>query len=81
MTIAVALNGQSQLGERFDEVRKRARHESQLKFGVTDVTGWQTAYGYDDGVSRPRFERRWAPSGSTFVAHRVFLPSRPSAVW
>lgn len=59
MTIAVALNGQSQLGERFDEVRKRARHESlarQLKFGVTDVTGWQTAYGHDDGVSRPRFE-------------------------
>ena len=60
VTIAVALDGQSQLGERFDEVRERARHESlarQLKFGVTDVNGWQTAYGYDNGASRPRFER------------------------
>ena len=28
-----------------------------LKFGVTDFNGWQTAYGYDDGASRPRFER------------------------
>jgi len=24
---------------------------------VTDFNGWQTAYGYDDGASRPRFER------------------------
>lgn len=60
VTIAVALEGQSQLGERFEEVRERARHESlarELKFGVTDVNGWQTAYGYDSGASRPRFER------------------------
>lgn len=59
MTIAVALQGQSQLGERFDEVRERARHETvarELKFGVTDLNGWQTAYGYDSGASRPRFE-------------------------
>jgi Sodium/hydrogen exchanger family len=26
-----------------------------LKYGVTDVNGWQTAYGYDDGASRNRF--------------------------
>ena len=60
VTIAVALEGQSQLRERFDEVRERARHESlarELKFGVTDVNGWQTAHGYDSGASRPRFER------------------------
>lgn len=60
VTIAVALEGQSQLGESFDEVRERARHENlarELKFGVTDVNGWQTAYGYDSGASRPRFER------------------------
>ena len=60
VTIAVALHGQAQLGDRFDEVRERARHEArarELKFGVTDVNGWQTAYGYDDGASRPRFER------------------------
>ena len=23
---------------------------------MTDFNGWQTAYGYDDGASRPRFE-------------------------
>jgi len=41
-------------------VRDRARHEAlarELKFGVTDVNGWQTAYGYDDGRSRPVFDR------------------------
>ena len=57
---------EAQLGERFDEVRERARHESlarKLKFGVTDVNGRQTAYGYDGGASRPRFER-W-PSRAT----------------
>jgi hypothetical protein len=60
VTIAVALQGQARLGDRFDEVRERARKEAlarELKFGVTDVNGWQTAYGYDDGESRPRFER------------------------
>src|SRR5918997_3987941 len=60
VTIAVALHGQNELGDRFDEVRDRARLEGlarELKFGVTDVNGWQTAYGYDGGRSRPRFER------------------------
>jgi hypothetical protein len=60
VTIAVALQGQADLEERFDEVRKRARHEAlarELKFGVTDVNGWQTAYGYDSAESRPIFER------------------------
>src|SRR5215211_1143586 len=50
----------SQLGDRFDEVQLHARKEALalgLKFGVTDVNGWQTAYGYDRGRSRPQFER------------------------
>ena len=58
VTIAVALNGQADMGDRFDDVRERAQHERlarELKFGVTDFNGWQTAYGYDDGASRPRF--------------------------
>jgi hypothetical protein len=58
-TTAVALHGMSQLGDRFDEVQERAQRESiarELKFDVTDVNGWQTAYGYDGGRSRPRFE-------------------------
>ena len=60
VTVAVALAGQADLGDRFDDVQERARHEAlarELKFGVTDVNGWQTAYGYDDGRSRPIFLR------------------------
>jgi hypothetical protein len=59
VTIAVALQGMAELGDRFDEVRVNARQEAlalQLKFDVTDANGWQTAYGYDGGRSRPRFE-------------------------
>jgi hypothetical protein len=59
VTIAVALHGMQRLGDRFDEVQERADHRAlalDLKFDVTDFNGWQTAYGYDDGASRPRFE-------------------------
>jgi len=58
-TIAVALHGQNTLDERFDEVQERAAHRAlalELKFGMTDVNGWQTVWGYDDGASRPTFE-------------------------
>jgi hypothetical protein len=60
ITVAVALHGMGRLGDRFDEVQRRADHRAlalNLKFDVTDFNGWQTAYGYDDGASRPRFER------------------------
>ena len=60
ITIAVALHGMNRLGDRFDEVQVRADQRAlalDLKFEVTDFNGWQTAYGYDDGASRPRFER------------------------
>ncbi len=60
VTIAVALQGQADLGDRFDDVQQRASHEAlarELKFGVTDVNGWQTADGDDDGRARPIFER------------------------
>ncbi len=53
VTIAVALNGMDRLGDRFDEVQDRSRRRAlalDLKFGVTDVNGWQTAWGYDDGA-------------------------------
>jgi hypothetical protein len=59
-TTAVALHGMGEMGDSFDAVDARARDESlarELKFGVTDMNGWQTAYGYDDGRSRPRFVR------------------------
>jgi hypothetical protein len=60
ITIAVALHGMNRLGDRFGEVQDRSEHRAlalDLKFDVTDFNGWQTAYGYDDGASRPRFER------------------------
>jgi len=60
ITTAVALHGMNRLGDRFDEVQVRADERAlalDLKFDVTDFNGWQTAYGYDDGASRPRFER------------------------
>ena len=60
VTIAVALHGMERLGARFDEVQDRADRRAlalDLKYGVTDFNGWQTAYGYDDGASRPRFTR------------------------
>jgi hypothetical protein len=60
ITIAVALHGMGRLGDRFAEVQDRSDRRAlalDLKFDVTDFNGWQTAYGYDDGASRPRFER------------------------
>ena len=56
-TTAVALHGMSQMGDRFDQVHERAEHESlarELKFQVTDMNGWQTAYGYAGGPLRRR---------------------------
>jgi hypothetical protein len=58
LTTAIALAAMATLGDRFADVeRSAARLELalDLKFGVTDVNGWQTAYGYDDGASRPRY--------------------------
>lgn len=60
-TSAVALHGMSELGDSFDEVHERAQDEAlvrEIKFGVTDANGWQTAYGYDGtGRFRAQFER------------------------
>jgi hypothetical protein len=80
VTIAVALQGQAELGDRFDEVRDRARHEAlarELKFGVTDVNGWQTAYGYDSGASRPVFDRSVAAFRADLRASRRRLTDPP----
>jgi hypothetical protein len=63
-TTAVALHGMGELGDRFDQVQARAEHEGtarELKFRVTDVNGWQTAYGYagDDLAKRDEMRRRY----------------------
>jgi hypothetical protein len=76
ITIAVALHGMGRLGERFDEVQERSDQRAlalDLKFGVTDFNGWQTAYGYDDGASRPRFERSVDKFRADFAEARMEL--------
>jgi hypothetical protein len=62
MTVAagVGIWGMSRVGDRFDSVQKASTASAlalQLKFDVTDYNGWQTAYGYDNGRSRPEFLR------------------------
>jgi hypothetical protein len=58
VTAGVGIAGMSRLGDRFDAVEEASRAQAlalQLKFDVTDFNGWQTAYGYDNGQSRPTF--------------------------
>ena len=58
VTAGVGIAGMSRLGDRFDDVEVASRAQAlalQLKFDVTDFNGWQTAYGYDNGASRPTF--------------------------
>jgi hypothetical protein len=60
-TTAVALHGMGDLGARFDEVQRQADAEAvarELKFLVTDVNGWQTAYGYAGGDVQQRDQLR-----------------------
>ena len=60
ITIGVAFAAFASLSDRFDEVSARSTRQAlalEIKFAVTDVNGWQTAYGYDNGRSRPQFER------------------------
>ena len=67
-TTAVALQGMSQLGDSFDEVREAAQDESlarEIKFSVTDMNGWQTAYGYD-GVPDTRFRPLFVNSAKSW---------------
>lgn len=58
VTIGVALAAFGTLGDRFDELERASARQAvalDLKFAVTDMNGWQTAYGYGDGRFRDRF--------------------------
>jgi hypothetical protein len=58
LTAGVGIWGMSRLSDRFDRVQDASDARAlalQLKFGVTDFNGWQTAYGYDNGKSRGTF--------------------------
>jgi len=76
LTTAIALAAMSTLGDRFTDVERSSANVElalDLKFGVTDVNGWQTAYGYDDGASRPRYEGSLrALEGDLATARRRF---------
>jgi hypothetical protein len=58
VTAGVGIWALTRLSDRFDAVQRAADDRAlalQLKFDVTDFNGWQTAYGYDGGRSRPLF--------------------------
>ena len=84
ITIAVAFAAFQSLSDRFDEVSARSDRLAlalELKYAVTDVNGWQTAYGYDDGASRPQFERSAQNVRRLLaVAHRTLTEPRERAI-
>jgi hypothetical protein len=58
LTVGTGIWAMDRLGGRFDDVQTAADARAlalELKFDVTDVNGWQTAYGYDGGRSRATF--------------------------
>jgi hypothetical protein len=80
VTIGVALAAFGTLGARFDDVARGGAREGralELKFAVTDMNGWQTAYGYDGGLSRPRFDAAAAHTKALLEAARRELTTAP----
>ena len=58
LTAGVGIWGMNRLGDKFDDVRGAGEAQAlalELKYDITDFNGWQTAYGYDNGASRPIF--------------------------
>jgi hypothetical protein len=58
LTAGVGIWGMNRLGTKFDAVREAGEAQAlalELKYDITDFNGWQTAYGYDNGASRPIF--------------------------
>jgi hypothetical protein len=83
VTIGVALAAFGTLGDRFDDVQRASAGERtalDLKFAVTDMNGWQTAYGYDEGRSRPRFEAAVEDVEELLALARRQLPGERSLV-
>ena len=58
VTAGVGIWALARLSDRFDAVQTASDDRAlalELKYDVTDFNGWQTAYGYDNGASRPTF--------------------------
>jgi methyl-accepting chemotaxis protein len=80
LTVGVGIWAMSSLSDRFDAVQRAADDRAlalQLKFDIADFNGWQTAYGYDNGKSRPIFLRSVAAFQADLARARVRL-DRPS---
>ena len=76
LTAGVGIWGMNRLSERFDGVQHAADARAlalQVKFAVADFNGWQTAYGYDNGKSRPIFLRSVAGFRATLARAKLEL--------
>ena len=84
VTIGVAFAAFQSLSDRFDEVSARSKRQAlalEIKYAVTDVNGWQTAYGYDNGRSRPQFEHSAQNVRRLLaLAHRELTEPRERAI-
>jgi hypothetical protein len=73
VTIGVALAVFETLGGRSDDVRRAGARQAlalELKLAVTDMNGWQTAYGYDGGRRGARDRRHAAAAGDAGAVAR-----------
>lgn len=78
LTAGVGIWGMNRLGDKFDDVREAGEAQAlalELKFAITDFNGWQTAYGYDNGASRPIFLRSVASFREDLAAAKKELKS------
>jgi methyl-accepting chemotaxis protein len=76
LTAGVGIWSLTRVSDRFDAVQTAADSRAlalQLKFDVTDFNGWQTAYGYDAGKSRPLYLAAIARYHATVARARTEL--------
>ena len=76
LTAGVGIWGMNRLSDRFDGVQQAADDRAlalQVKFAIADFNGWQTAYGYDNGQSRPLFQSSVANFQRTLARAKLQL--------
>ena len=82
LTVGVAIWAMDSLGDKFDRVRTAGDARAlalELKYDITDFNGWQTAYGYDNGQSRPTYLAAFSRFRKNLARARETL-DRPSEV-
>jgi hypothetical protein len=82
ITVGVGAWAMNELGDRFDDVQQAADARAlalRLKFDVTDFNGWQTAYGYDNGKSRPIYLAAFKRFEDDLATARRVLETRREA--